>query len=178
MQFRLMMLLILLSSHAMAFTVTTNVNDKDKNAINRFVFSGFGCKGENHSPEVVWKDAPKDAKSFAVTMYDPNAPTGSGWWHWTLVNIPTTVNKLEENASADKTKLPKGSVEGRTDFGKAGYGGLCPPVGDKPHHYIITVHALKVPSIDVNGEASGAMVGFNLNANSIAKASTTFTYGR
>lgn len=175
---RLVTLLILLSTQAMAFSVTTNVNDQDKKAINRFVFNGFGCKGESRSPEVVWQDAPKETKSFAVTMFDPDAPTGSGWWHWTLVNIPATVNKLEENVSADKGKLPKGSIEGRTDFGKAGYGGPCPPVGDKPHHYVLTVYALKVPSIEVNQEASGAMVGFNLNANSIGKASTTFTYGR
>lgn len=142
------------------------------------MFNGFGCKGENKSPEISWKDAPKSAKSFAVTIYDPDAPTGSGWWHWTLVNIPVTVSKIDENATAETAKLPKGAIEGRNDFGKTNYGGPCPPPGDKPHRYIVTVHALKVPTLSVDKDSSGAMVGFNLNANVIEKASTTFTYGR
>jgi len=146
----------------------------------RFVFSGFGCTGANVSPEIAWSHAPKETKSFAVTMYDPDAPTGSGWWHWLAFNIPATANQLPGGAgSASGTGLPAGTIQGRTDFGTAGYGGPCPPVGDKPHRYIFTVFALKVdqlPGIDANSPA--AMVGYNLNANALAKASLTAKFGR
>ncbi|MGZ3769301.1 MAG: YbhB/YbcL family Raf kinase inhibitor-like protein [Bdellovibrio sp.] len=172
------LVLFLTFSQAWALTVTTNVNEKNKKDMNRFVYNGFGCKGENHSPEITWKDAPKETKSFAVTIFDTDAPTGSGWWHWTVFNIPATVTKLDENVSGDKSKFPKGAVEGRTDYGKSGYGGPCPPPGDKPHRYVVTVYAMKVPTVDLNQDSSGAMVGFNLNNNSITKATVTFNFGR
>lgn len=160
-----------------AFTLKTTSFDIKKPLPNKHVFNGFGCSGENVSPALEWSGAPKDTKSFAITVYDPDAPTGSGWWHWTVVNIPASVTKIEEGASGAK-KLPAGSVEGRTDFGSAGFGGACPPVGHKPHRYIFTVYALNTEKLDINGEASGAMVGFNLNANSLGKASFTVKYGR
>lgn len=141
------------------------------------VFNGFGCSGKNISPSLEWEGAPKGTKSFAITVYDPDAPTGSGWWHWTVVNIPSSVTKIPEGASNNKT-LPKGVIEGRTDFGSPGYGGACPPVGDKPHRYVFTIYALKTDKIDVNSESSGAMVGFNLNANALGKASFTVKYSR
>lgn len=159
------------------FTLKTTSFDAKKPLPNQHVFNGFGCSGENVSPSLEWSGAPKDTKSFAITVYDPDAPTGSGWWHWTVVNIPSNVMTIEEGASGSK-KLPAGSVEGRTDFGSAGYGGACPPPGDKPHRYIFTVYALKTDKLDINNEASGAMVGFNLNANSLGKASFTVKYGR
>lgn len=142
------------------------------------VFGGFGCTGRNISPALSWSGAPEGTKSFAITVYDPDAPTGSGWWHWTVVNIPASVTSLAAGAGSTRPALPKGAVEGRTDFGKPGYGGPCPPKGDKPHRYIFTVFALKVDKVDVTGEASGAMVGFNLNANKLATASFTATFGR
>lgn len=159
------------------FTLKTTSFDAKKPLPNKHVFNGFGCSGENVSPSLEWSGAPKDTKSFAVTVYDPDAPTGSGWWHWTVVNIPSTTMAIEEGASGSK-KLPPGSVEGRTDFGFAGFGGACPPPGDKPHRYIFTVYALKTEKLDINNEASGAMVGFNLNAHSIGKATFTVKYGR
>lgn len=162
---------------AAGFTLKTTTFDPKKPLPMKQVFNGFGCSGENISPALEWSGAPKDTKSFAITVYDPDAPTGSGWWHWTVVNIPATVTKIEEGASNNK-KLPEGAVEGRTDFGKPGFGGACPPVGDKPHRYIFTVYALKTDKLDVNAEASGAMVGFNLNANSLGKATFTVKYGR
>lgn len=162
---------------AAGFTLKTTSFDAKKPLPMKQVFNGFGCSGENISPALEWSGAPKDAKSFAITVYDPDAPTGSGWWHWTVVNIPATVTKIEEGASNNQ-KLPAGAVEGRTDFGKPGFGGACPPVGDKPHRYIFTVYALKTDKLDVNAEASGAMVGFNLNANSLGKATFTVKYGR
>lgn len=143
------------------------------------VFSGFGCSGENVSPALQWQDAPKETKSFAVTVYDPDAPTGSGWWHWLIFNIPASVSKLPAGAGKPEGGLaPKGSVQSRTDFGQPGYGGPCPPEGDKPHRYIFTVHALKVEELPLKEEASGAMVGFYLNQNTLAKASLTAYYGR
>lgn len=142
------------------------------------VFNGFGCTGKNVSPALSWSGAPAGTKSFAITVYDPDAPTGSGWWHWTVVNIPATVTSLAAGAGSTKPALPKGAVEGRTDFGKPGYGGPCPPQGDKPHHYIFTVWALKTDKLDLNAEASGAMVGYNLNFNNLGKASVTLLYGR
>lgn len=153
---------------------------KDKGKIDQVqVFSGFGCTGGNLSPELQWEGAPKDAKSFALTVYDPDAPTGSGWWHWVIFNIPPSVKKLPANAGKPESGLaPKGSVQSMTDFGQAGYGGPCPPVGDTPHRYIFTLYALKVDQLPLKEDASGAMVGFYLNQNALAKAMLTATYGR
>jgi Raf kinase inhibitor-like YbhB/YbcL family protein len=143
------------------------------------VFKGFGCTGGNVSPELDWKDAPAGTKSFAVTVYDPDAPTGSGWWHWVIFNIPANVTKLPMGAGSPRSKLaPAGSVQSRTDFGRTGYGGPCPPQGDKPHHYIFTVYALKVDKLPLKSSAPAAMVGFNLHAVTIDKASFTGMYGR
>jgi Raf kinase inhibitor-like YbhB/YbcL family protein len=143
-----------------------------------YVFNAFGCSGNNVSPQVSWSGAPEGTKSFAISVYDPDAPTGSGWWHWTVFNIPANAAELPEGAGSDPSKLPGGAVQGRTDFGKPGYGGACPPKGDKPHRYILTVYALKTDKLDLNPDASGAMVGYYLNQNALAKASMTVTYGR
>jgi Raf kinase inhibitor-like YbhB/YbcL family protein len=143
------------------------------------VFKGFGCEGKNISPALKWAGAPKEAKSFAVTVYDPDAPTGSGWWHWVVFNIPGQATEIAEGAgTADGKGLPAGAAQGRTDFGAPGFGGACPPKGDKPHRYIFTVHALKVEKIDVPADASAALVGFMINANRIGKASFEARYGR
>jgi len=143
------------------------------------VFKGFGCEGKNTSPALKWSGAPQGTKSYAVTVYDPDAPTGSGWWHWVVFNIPASVTELPEGAgSADGKGLPAGAVQGRTDFGSAAFGGACPPAGDKPHRYIFTVHALKTDKIEVPADASAALVGFMLNANRLGKASFEAKYGR
>jgi len=143
------------------------------------VFSGFGCSGKNISPALSWKDAPAGTKSFAVTVYDPDAPTGSGWWHWLIFNIPAKVLSLPENAGDPASGLaPDGSIQSRTDFGKPGYGGACPPVGHKPHRYQFTVYALDVDKLDLDANASGAMVGFYLNQHAIDKAALTVYYSR
>ena len=142
------------------------------------VFNGFGCTGKNISPALKWSGAPKDTKSFAVTVYDPDAPTGSGWWHWVVYNIPATVSGLPAGAGNAGGKLPAGALQGHTDFGTPGFGGACPPVGAKPHRYIFSVYALKTDRIDVPDEASAAMVGYMIHANSLAKASVTAHYGR
>jgi Raf kinase inhibitor-like YbhB/YbcL family protein len=143
------------------------------------VYKGFGCAGGNISPSLLWKNAPPGTKSFAVTAYDPDAPTGSGWWHWVMFNIPATVMSLPTGAGNPASgQAPKGAVQSKTDFGKPGYGGPCPPKGDKPHRYIFTVYALKVASIDADANATAALVGFMLNANKVGEASLTATYGR
>jgi Raf kinase inhibitor-like YbhB/YbcL family protein len=143
------------------------------------VFNGFGCSGRNISPALKWSGAPSGTQSFAVTVYDPDAPTGSGWWHWLVYDIPASATGLPEHAGdADGKLLPPGAVQGRTDFGTSGFGGACPPVGDKPHHYVFTVYALKVAKIDVPAGAPAAMIGYMLNANQLAKGSVTALYGR
>ena len=143
------------------------------------VFAGFGCTGRNISPQLQWKNAPAGTKSFAVTVYDPDAPTGSGWWHWLIFNIPATVNQLSADAgNPAKNLAPKGSIQSVTDYGKPGFGGACPPKGDKPHRYVFTVYALKVEKLDLDSSASPAMVGYNCNQNALAKASIISYYGR
>ena len=145
----------------------------------KFEFNGFGCAGENKSPALKWSGAPKGAKSFAVNMYDPDAPTGSGWWHWSVINIPAAVTELKPDAGAvGGANLPKGASHVRIDFGVAGWGGTCPPQGDKPHRYIFTVHALKTDKLDIPADATAALAGFMVNANSMGKASFTAKYGR
>ena len=143
------------------------------------IFNAFGCSGKNVSPALVWKNAPPGTKSFAVTVYDPDAPTGSGWWHWVVVNIPATANQLDEGAGDPAGKaLPANAQQIRTDFGFAGFGGACPPQGDKPHRYIFTVHALKAEKLDLPPDATAALAGFMIHAESIAKARFTAYYGR
>ena len=143
------------------------------------VLNEGGCTGQSISPALSWSGEPAGTKSFAITMYDPNAPTGSGWWHWTVFNIPPTVHSLAAGAGdAGSASLPAGAGEGRTDFGFSHYGGPCPPVGDSPHHYEITVFAVKVAQLPLNAESSGGMVGFVLHFNTLATAQTVGLYGR
>nr|WP_236822624.1 YbhB/YbcL family Raf kinase inhibitor-like protein [Andreprevotia sp. IGB-42] len=141
-------------------------------------FSGFGCSGVNISPALSWTNAPAGTRGFAVTVYDPDAPTGSGWWHWVVVNIPADTSGLAHGAGSGKADLPAGSLQTRTDYGQPGFGGACPPKGDKPHRYIFTVYALKTAKLDVKPESSAAEVGFNLHFNTLGKASLTALYGR
>jgi Raf kinase inhibitor-like YbhB/YbcL family protein len=166
-------------SHAADFRLISPTI-KDQGTIgNEHVYNGFGCSGRNVSPELRWDQAPKEAKSFAVTVYDPDAPTGSGWWHWVVFNIPPSVTSLPAGAGKpDGGIAPRSSIQSMTDFGQAGYGGPCPPKGDKPHRYIFTVYALKVDQLPLKKEASGAMAGFYLIQNALGKASFTATYGR
>ena len=112
-------------------------------------------------------------------MYDPDAPTGSGWWHWFVVDLPADTTALAPNAGAKgSAQLPQGARQIRNDYGAMAWGGMCPPPGDKPHRYIFTVHALSVPRLDIPDDATAALAGFMVNAHSLAKASFTATYGR
>jgi Raf kinase inhibitor-like YbhB/YbcL family protein len=133
---------------------------------------GFGCGGGNRSPHLRWEDVPAGTRSFAVTCFDPDAPTGSGFWHWVVVNIPPAVTELPLDAGNPASgKLPAGALQVRTDFGKPGYGGPCSPEGDHPHRYLFTVHAVGMDALPVNADTSAAVVGFYLNFNTLAKAS-------
>ncbi len=139
---------------------------------------GFGCAGGNKSPHLAWTDPPDGTKSFALTCYDPDAPTGSGFWHWVLVNIPADVRELELGAGSEGGILPSGALQVRTDFGQPGYGGPCPPEGDHPHRYIFTIHAVGLEELSVTADTSAAVVGFYLNFNTIAKNSLMGLYKR
>jgi Raf kinase inhibitor-like YbhB/YbcL family protein len=142
------------------------------------IFNSFGCSGQNISPALSWSNAPAGTKSFALLVHDPDAPTGSGWWHWIAYNIPADATSLPAGAGDPKKHLMPGqTVQGRTDFGTPGYGGPCPPPG-KPHHYYFRLYALKVPKLDLPADATAAFIGFNVNANSLGKAELLGLYGR
>ena len=137
----------------------------------------MGCTGDNVSPEVTWSGAPEGTKSFVVTMYDKDAPTGSGWWHWIVVDIPATATSLEAGAGKDLARLPKGAHMTSTDAGEAIYGGACPPPGEV-HQYAITVKALKIDTLPIPPNASAALVGFVSNMNALATATIVATGSR
>jgi Raf kinase inhibitor-like YbhB/YbcL family protein len=140
---------------------------------------GFGCAGGNVSPQLQWEDEPDGTKSFAVTCYDPDAPTGSGFWHWVMVNIPPDVHELPLGAgNPDGSKLPNGALQLRNDTGQPGYAGPCPPEGHGPHHYIFTVFAVSQDSLPVNADASPAVAGFNLHFSTLEKATIVGLYER
>jgi Raf kinase inhibitor-like YbhB/YbcL family protein len=140
------------------------------------VLNGFGCAGGNQSPALEWSGAPEGTKSFILTVFDPDAPTGSGWWHWTVANIPGDVTSLAAGASPEG--LPQGAVEGRTDFGAPGFGGACPPEGASAHRYVFTIYAMPEAQLALDANASGAMVGFFANAMALDKAVLTANFGR
>ncbi|WP_336818676.1 YbhB/YbcL family Raf kinase inhibitor-like protein [Cedecea sp. MMO-103] len=142
------------------------------------VFNAFGCHGNNVSPDLSWQGAPKGTRSFAITVYDPSAPSVSGWWHWTLVNIPANVHELKTDAgNVSGQNLPAGAVQGRNDYGSASFGGACPPPGFKSHPYLFTLWALDTPTLPVTAESSGALVGYQLNAHVLAKTELRPVYG-
>lgn len=138
---------------------------------------GFGCAGGNRSPHLAWTGAPEGTQSFAVTCYDPDAPTGSGFWHWVVVNIPADAAELAAGAGGG-SGLPDGALQTNTDFGRPGYGGPCPPEGDHPHRYLFTVHAVGVELLPVEASTTAAVVGFMLNFNTLEKAALMGLYKR
>jgi Raf kinase inhibitor-like YbhB/YbcL family protein len=142
------------------------------------VFNSFGCSGGNVSPALSWSGAPAGTQSFALLVHDPDAPTGSGWWHWLVYNIPAATTALAAGAGdARKGLLPAGAVQGRTDFGSTGYGGPCPPPG-KPHRYQFRLFALKVPRLELPADATAAFVSFNVHSQALGSAELTGLYGR
>ncbi|HTC19400.1 MAG TPA: YbhB/YbcL family Raf kinase inhibitor-like protein [bacterium] len=170
------MVLGLMAQAAGAFELKSSDIKEGATMSAEHIFNSFGCQGGNLSPELKWSKGPEGTLSYALTLYDPDAPTGSGWWHWVVFNIPADVRHLPKGFKADDSSIA-GLVQSRTDFGKPGYGGPCPPPG-APHHYIFTVYALKVKSLDLDATASGAMVGYYINANKLAESKITALYSR
>jgi Raf kinase inhibitor-like YbhB/YbcL family protein len=139
---------------------------------------GFGGTGQNVSPHLKWSGAPSATKSFAITCYDPDAPTGSGFWHWLVVNLPANVSELAEGAGSKGGTVPTGALQTRTDYGAPGYGGPCPPKGDHPHRYLFTVFAVSTERLDLKADTSAAVVGFNLHFNTLATTKLMGLYRR
>jgi Raf kinase inhibitor-like YbhB/YbcL family protein len=166
----------------MAFTLTSD-SFKDGDYLGKdHILSenfGFGCAGGNKSPHLKWSGAPAGTKSFALTCFDPDAPTGSGFWHWVVVNIPTGTTELPLDAGNPMSgKLPAGALMTRTELGNSGYLGPCPPQGDHPHRYLFTLFAVGTDKLDVTADTSPAVVGFNLHFNTLAKAEIMGLYKR
>lgn len=160
-------------------TFTLKSTDVSGQATANQVFNGMGCTGGNLSPQLSWENIPEGTKSFAVNMYDPDAPTGSGFWHWVVFDLPANIKELKTGAGTpEKNLLPAGAIQSMTDFGKQGYGGPCPPEGHGFHQYIVTVYALKTDKLGLDKNTNPAMVGFYLHANTIQKASLVFYYKR
>ena len=161
---------------AQEFSLTSTTVSEGEKLTNSHVFEGFGCEGENQSPQLSWSGAPEGTKSFAITVYDPDAPTGSGWWHWHVVNIPASVNSVSQNASINGD-LPREALQVRNDFGIFGFGGACPPPG-KVHRYIFTIYALSTEQLELPENPSNALVGFMTRAKMLDSASITAVYHR
>jgi Raf kinase inhibitor-like YbhB/YbcL family protein len=162
-----------------SFSMSLTSNDVKDGAVigNDQVFNGMGFSGKDISPDLTWTKGPDGTQSYVLTVYDPDAPTGSGWWHWVVFNIPADTTSLPEGFGSLGTKKSAPMIQSRTDFGVGGYGGPAPPPG-KVHHYIFTVYALKVKSLPLKADSSAAMVGFYTNANKLDSATLTGLYGK
>ena len=163
-------------SLASAFTVTSPDFTNGGAISPAQVLNAFGCRGDNRSPALSWSGEPAGTQSFAVTMFDPDAPTGRGYWHWTVFNLPPSAHQLAADADGSTT-LPPGAGEGRNDFGFSHYGGPCPPPGPA-HHYHITVYAVKAAKLPLDANSSGAVVASYLQSNTLATVEIVGTYAR
>jgi Raf kinase inhibitor-like YbhB/YbcL family protein len=162
-----------------AQTFTLKSNELGGQATHKQALNSMGCNGQNISPQLFWENQPEGTKSLAVTIHDADAPTGSGWWHWLIFDIPANITELKSNAGNTALRLaPIGSIQSMTDFKTQGYGGPCPPEGNKPHKYTITIYALKTEKLGLDAMANPALVGFMLEQNFIEKASLVFYYKR
>jgi len=130
--------------------------------------------GQDQSPQLSWSGFPEETKSFTVTVYDPDAPTASGFWHWAVCNLPASVTELPSGSASEG--LPEGAVQLRNDAGTASYLGAAPPKGHGPHRYFTVVHAVDVATLEIPRDASPAFLGFNLFSHALARAVLVATY--
>ncbi|TLF56281.1 YbhB/YbcL family Raf kinase inhibitor-like protein [Nocardia cyriacigeorgica] len=159
-----------------SFTVTSDDVADGQRFGNDQVSGVFGAGGKDVSPQLSWSGFPAETKSFAVTVFDPDAPTASGFWHWAVADLPASVTGLPAGAGSQGGELPDGAVQLRNDGGFAGYVGAAPPPGHGPHRYFIVVHAVDVDSLDIPADASPAFLGFNLFSHTLARATLVATY--
>ncbi|WP_280235929.1 YbhB/YbcL family Raf kinase inhibitor-like protein [Nocardia cyriacigeorgica] len=159
-----------------AFSVTSDDVADGQTWSNDQVSGVFGAGGKDVSPQLSWSGFPAETKSFAVTVFDPDAPTASGFWHWAVADIPASVTALPAGAGSEGGQLPAGAVQLRNDGGFAGFVGAAPPAGHGPHRYFVVVHAVDVESLGIPADASPAFLGFNLFSHTLARATLVATY--
>jgi Raf kinase inhibitor-like YbhB/YbcL family protein len=171
--FALGLSLFALHAHAEPFRLTSPDirNGAPDPALASSARLGFGCDGGNRAPNLTWSGAPKGTQSFLLTLYDKDAPTGVGFMHWVVADIPASAHELRGEA------LPEGALSTRSDLGRPGYVGLCPPAGST-HTYVLTLTALKTAKLPVDADATPALVGFLAHGQTLAQARLTFRYGR
>ncbi|GAA5051206.1 YbhB/YbcL family Raf kinase inhibitor-like protein [Nocardia callitridis] len=159
-----------------SFTLTSTDVTDGQPLHNDQVSGKLGAGGKDVSPQLSWSGFPEGTQSFAVTVYDPDAPTASGFWHWVVADIPVSTTELASGAGSDGGTLPSGAVTLRNDAGFPGFVGAGPPPGHGPHHYYVVVHAVDVPSLGIDASATPAFLGFNLFSHAIGRATLIGTY--